>query len=208
MLIFDLNKWIGVGVGGGIFVFMLCLFFIFKKCTVFCYITIIVNALASGVAASSMFVHLGYAPPLWHSALLFVALCALFYLYCLLGNLTFFKNHYVISLLIFLLLIIASAITAACVSPLYIFKLALLALIPFIAYLVTLVIPAANYDKHLKNITGSSFAALIIVVIVVLIVLSQGEALDGISDTGGDILSAGNKKDKRNPYDYLVNLGD
>ena len=78
--------------------------------------------------------------------------------------------------------------------------LALLFMIVFIAFFVSLPIEANSAPEHLKHVAYCSFAALATVIIVVLVVLSEGDFdISGVADGG----SASTKNKKHNPYAYM-----
>ena len=206
MSLFHVSKWVGVGCGGGIFVVMLIFTVIYRKNKVLRYIVIPVNAVGDGLAISSLYVYLGGYPAVWESAAVFGGLCLLLLLYFLLTNIPFFRNHFIISMIAYLVIILAGLITGAVLTKSNAFYLALLGMIPFIAFFITTAARAVDISEHVKNMAYCSFAALIIIIIVVLAILSQGEGLDGLGGGGleGDI--AKGAKPKRNPYDFYVDL--
>lgn len=207
MSLFTLSKWVGVGTGIGVMVLMLVLAVALRKRAGIHYFTITVNAVGEGLAASSLFVYLGSFPKLWESAVVFGSLCALLLLYILLTNIPFYRQHFVISMLSYVVVILAGLITGAVLTKSNAFYLALLAAIPFIAFFITTATKAENTKKHIKNLSYCSFAALVLVIIAVLVVISGGDGLDGIGDgLGGGIDGAAGTRRKRNPYDYYTSL--
>lgn len=205
MSLFSISKWVGVGCGGGIFVIMLVITIIYRKEKYLPFIIIPVNAIGDGLAVSSLYVYLGAYPAVWESAAVFGGLCILLFLYCLLTNIPFFRNHFIISMIAYLAVILAALITCAVLLDSKIFPLALLGLIPFTAFFITTVAKAADAFEHIKNMAYCSFAALIIIIIVVLAIISQGEGLDGLgSGIDGDVVKGA--KPKRNPYDFYVSI--
>ena len=207
MQLFSVSKWIGVSIASGIFVVMLVLAIIFRKCKFISCIVIPMNGLANGIAASSLFVYLDKFPEIWHTALLFVALCILFYLYCILTKISFFQKHFVICIGIYMLILIAIGVTCLILVDKTVFALALLCLIPFFAFLILLVAQARDFFELMKVGIYCSFSVLALIIVVVLIVISEGNALDGIGDGIGDGITGGVSRGKtRNPYDYLKPL--
>lgn len=191
MQLFTISKWVGVSIASGIFVVLLILTIIFlgrkkrKKCkkrNFIPYIVIPINGLANGIAASSLFVYLDEFPKLWHTALLFFALCLLFYIYCVLGKLSFFQNHYVICIGVYTLILIAVGVICFVLVGEAIFALTLLCLIPFFAFLLLLVSQSRNFSELIKFGAYCSFAVLALVIFAVIIVLSQGEVLEGMGN--------------------------
>lgn len=203
--LFKTSKWVGVGVAGGVFVIMLIFTLIFRKNAVVPFLVIPINALADGLAASSLFTYLGTYPQIRHTAILFAAVNAAFFCFCLLAKTTFFKEHFVISILCFCVATIAALITATLVNDTVKFYpaiiwLAWLSLIPLFSFIISTAIYAESAFKQIKNICYASFAALILIIIVVIAVLSQGEALDGLGD-GLDGGVTGSQR-RRNPFEF------
>lgn len=201
MLLVDVNKYVGLGVGAGIMVVAVIVSFAVKSGKIKPFV-LLLNAIACGLAISSLYVHLGYVPQIWQSAAIWAAFSSLFVMYCLITNIEAIKFHPVISLIVYLLLIIVPLIICAALSDSFPFSLALLAFVPFGAFLITTALRAKDVKEHIYNITCTSFVALIIIIIVVLIVISEGEIADGLDfPIGGDGGSL--KRKKVNPYDFI-----
>lgn len=199
MQLFTVSKYTGVITGLVISIVTFILLLKFKKYKFYNHLVILTNAIASGLALSSLFVYLGTFPQIWHSAILFAVLVVLFYLYNLFCNLSFFKRHYILCIIIFCILIIAGFLTGFILTNSPVSILACLCVIPFISFLSSTITSAQNKNKHMNNIAFCSFSALIIVSIVVLIIISEGEALDGLT---GDTISIGSANNIKNPYVY------
>lgn len=199
------NKWVGVSVGLSLFVTTLMLELMnacaFNSRKGIHIAALVINAIADGLAASSLFVHLGKFPQVWQSAVVLTVMLGAFALYILLTYIPFARNHYISSIAMYVTIIFVAGLTCLLCLPnaLAACALTLLYLAVFIAFLVSLPITARNTSEHLKHITYCSFAALATVIIIVLIVLSEGD-LDITPDLGG---GAPNKDKKRNPYEYL-----
>ena len=201
ILLADVNKYVGVGIGGGILLLNGIFAFIFKKKIIQLYV-LVVNAVGCGLAISSLYVHCGYTPQIWQSAAIWAAFSVLFVIYCLIVNVETIKYHPVISLIVYILLLLVPLIICAALLNNFPFSLALLAFVPFASFLITTALRAKNVKEHLFNIACSSFVALVIVIIVVLIVISEGEIADGLDfPIGGD---GGSLKKKHNPYDFIT----
>lgn len=201
MSLFELNKWVGV-ISACCVLFlaiMLVLLFSYLAAKI-CIIAL--NAISCGLAASSMFTALGTFPPVWQTALLWAGLCALFTIYLLLCNLSFFRLHPFICIALFALLLLGGFITGA-VFDVTILKLALLFWIVFVVFLASCARKADGMTTHFKNLAICSFVMAIVVIIAVIIVLSQGDGLDGIAD-GFDIPTGTSKNKKRNPYNFTT----
>lgn len=201
MLLADVNKYFGVGVGAGIMLVAVVISFAVKSGKTKPFV-LALNSIACGLAISSLYVHLGYVPQIWQSAAIWATFTALFAIYCLTVNIEVIKYHPVISLIVYLLLIIVPLIICAALIDKFPFSLALLAFVPFGSFLITTAIRARDVKAHMRNITCTSFAALVIVIIVVLIVISEGEIADGLDfPIGGG--SSSLKRKQANPYDFI-----
>ncbi len=199
MQLFTVSKYTGVITGLVISILTFILLLNFKKYKFYNHLVIFTNAIASGLAISSLFVYLGAFPRISHTAILFAVLVALFYLYNLFCNLSFLKKHYILCIIIFCVLIIVGILTGFILTNSLISILSCLCVIPFISFLSTIITPAKNKTHHMKNIAFCSFSALIIVSIVVLVIISQGEGLDGLM---GETISFDNAKQLKDPYSY------
>ena len=209
MSLFTVSKWVGVSVGGTALCLLLTLYFALrKKHRSIQYWVIPLAALATGVTVSSVFVlnrtpvttslvvYAAY-PPVWQVAVLFGALIALFYLYCLCTNLSFCRVHFRISLWVYAIALFATAILLLVFLKSPIYLLAVFGLIPTVAFLISLSVDAFDEKEHIKNLVYCSFGMLIVAIIVVLIILSEGDGIDGLD--GG---TTGFAK-RKNPYMYL-----
>lgn len=204
MSLFTLSEWVGVGTGGGVLLISFLIYcLVRKKPRWLSLLIIVISSLATGITISSLFAPSGHYPKLWQSALLYACLVALFYIYCLCTNLSFLRNHCNISILIYSVILLAAGILLFVFFRYAIFLLALMSLIPFIAFLISLPLKANGIDGHIGILALCSFGFLITAVIVVLLVLSDGEALNSLdgADFGGGISVSPKRK---NPYDYLV----
>lgn len=198
MSLFPVSEWIGVSIGGAAFVIMLIILIASVKRLIPHVVALFVNATASGIAASSLFVYLGAFPEIWHTYALVTAFGALFALYCLLANIGFLKRHYIISMLIFVAVVSAANIALAVMTEHPVFKLSLLCLIPFIFFLFTVISNADDGIAQIKIVAYCSFAVLILVVFVVLVIISEGDAASGLDGIGD--FAPSRKRD--NPYGY------
>ena len=204
MSLFTLSKWVGVSVAIGVFAVMLIVAIVCRKNKYVPFIIIPLNAIGDGLALSSLYVYLGSYPAIWETAIVFGGLCFMLFSYCLLTNIPFFRNHFIISMLIYFFIILAALITCAVLIHSKIFPLALMGMIPFTAFFISLATKAENSLTHVGHLSTCSFAALIVIIIVVLLIISQGDGLDGAS---GDIGGFGKgRKPKCNPYDFYTSL--
>lgn len=203
MLLADVNKYVGVGIGGGILIISFALYMIFhkhKKFGAWYVLFYLASAIGGGLAISSLYVYLGIEPKVLHSICVWVAYVILFLIYCLLTNITLFKRFPRICLTIYGLIVLAGGIVGMIYLSPMIFSLALMLFILFMSYLATLLTRSSNCNEHIHNLTLISFTGLLIIVIVVLIVISQGEGMDGFD------ISSGNGKYRnlhKNPYDFF-----
>lgn len=194
MSFFTVSKWVGVGVGGGMFVLSGILFLILRKKhkRIAEFGAITVNAIATGIAVSSLFVYLGEFPPVWQIILATVGVIALFAFFSALTKLEFIGNHPIISLIVFIAVLLTLEILGAIYITGGAFYYALILIIPFGAFSGAVIASAVNTEELFTHIAYVSFTALIIVIFAVLVVISEGDALDGIG--GGDSKKSKKKK--------------
>lgn len=205
MSLFGVSKWVGLTVGLSLLFTTLMLEIMnacaFKNRKGIHLTAIAVNAIADGIAASSLFVHLGEYPQIWQTAVIFVVMVAAFTIYLLITYTPFARNHFISSIGMYIVIICAVALSCLLSLPkaLAACSLALLYMAVFISFLVSLPIAARDMNEHIKHIAYCSFAALAAVIVIVLIVImSQGD-FDIPDFLGGG--SPDNDK-KRNPYKY------
>lgn len=211
MSLFDISKWVGVSVALSLFVVMAILLLVATKkkkvkkhIKAVRYATLAVNAIADGLAISSLFTYLGRFPQVWQSAAAAAVLIAVFALYLLLTYIPFTRQHYIISMVLYVLVVVGGGIAfcaTASQSVKAVSVLTLLYMIIFIAFFIPLADNTYNAEEHIEKITYFSFAG-IIVAIIVLAIISESDA-DFLSGLDGGIGSAGTAK-KRNPYDYMA----
>ena len=203
------NKWIGVSVALSLFAVMGIMLAVAtnkkklkKHIKAVRYVVLTVNAIADGLAISSLFTYLGYFPQVWQSVLVAVVLIGLFTLYLAITYIPFAQRHYIISMTIYVLLIIGLCI-AWCVGANQTTRaasfLAILYMLVFIAFFTTLAIGAYDKKEHIKKITYVSFVGIVVAIIVLAIISESGDLpLDGIS--GG----ANKYNTRHNPYKYMA----
>ncbi|MDE7107325.1 MAG: hypothetical protein K2O39_03295 [Clostridiales bacterium] len=206
MQLLTTNKWVGVSTAIPMFIVMfIVLLIISKMIEKFAkparFITLAVNAIANGLAISSLFMHLGRFPAIWQTVLSAAGLIGLFALYLVITYIPFTRKHYIISMTAYALIIIG-AISAWCGTATQATKamslLTILSLIIFIAFFIPLADNAYCAEKHIETVTYFSFAGLIIAIIVLVIMSDGGDLpLDGLACVD----SVGSSK-KRNPYAY------
>ena len=202
MLLFQVNKYVGVSVGGGMLALSLVLFIIFykKKIRNVSYCILFVNAIGCGFAISSLYVYLGSAPRVFYTACIWGTYVVLFLAYCLLAHTSLFKRFPRICLAVYGLIILVAGIVGIILSSTIVFSLALMMFILFIAFLATIIVPSANISEHNNILALVSFVGLFIIIIVVIIVISEGDGLDGLDFTPSDKVKGRSK----NPYDFIV----
>lgn len=207
MLLVDVNKYVGVGVGAGILIVAFALYIIFHKKRNFrSWVPLFpcASAIGCGLAISSLYVYLGTSPTILYSFCIWGAYVILFLSYCLLVNIPFFKRFPRICLTIYGLLILVGGIVGIILSSKIVFSLALMLFILFIFHLATILVHSRNYSEHFNVLALVSFGELFIVVIVVLIILSEGDGLDSIDFQSGG--GAAYRDSKGNPYDFTYNV--
>ncbi len=177
--LFTLPVWVGAATGGVIFAMTLIVTLILRKHFAVHVAAIVLNAVGDGFAISSLFVYLGAFPRIWESAVALGALCAAFFLYALPAYIPLIRKHNVVFMITYVCLIVAGLVCGLIFSKSNIFTLALLGMIPFIAFFTTTAVKTENLIKHIRNTAYASFAALIIVIAVVLVIISDGDGIDG-----------------------------
>lgn len=209
MSLFSISKWVGVSVALSLFVIMAIQLLVATKTKkikkhleAVRYIVLTVNAIADGLAISSLFTYIGSFPEIWQSAVVAAGLIILFALYLAVTYIPFARDHYIISMIAYLTVILGLCI-AWCTTANQATKsasfLTILYMIIFIAFFITLVVSAYNAEEHIKNVTYASFAGIIVAIIVLAIISESGDLpIDGF----GGVDSTGATK-KRNPYDYM-----
>ena len=201
-LLLSVNQWVGVGCGIGIFVCSLVVMLLLrkklKKRKYFALIFVPFNAVACGLAVSSLFVYLGESPLLWQSAAVWGALAAAFALFCFFTNLRFFRNYYLFCMIVYAVMLLAGAIVGICLSSTAVFSLALITLITFYGFFMTLAVKASTCAEHIIHVVDATYSLVLVVIVVVMIVLSEGDAAaDGL-----DLSTGGRAKLRQNPYDF------
>ncbi len=198
--LFELNKWIGVSIGTGVFVVCAIIAITVRKKA---YIAVILlNSVTMGIAISSLYAHFNFFPPVWQTALVAVGTDALFCIFCLLSKTPLFKNHCVICCTVFLLTILTAEIVCAVLVSPYVFGFALFIFLTLAAHNIVLTAKIKTFDDLIKNLAICSFTVLILAIIVVIIVLSQGDGADGVGDLLSGASPSKSTKQKRDPYNF------
>lgn len=205
------NKWVGVSVALVLFAVMLIMLVIITKkaekyMTAARFVAIGVNAIADGLALSSFFTYVGGFPKVWQSVVAVVVLVGIFALYFPITYLSFVRNHYKISMLLYVLAVIGVGVTVCATATRAIVGISLLVMlyvIIFIAFFISLADRAHNAEEHIETMTYSSFAG-VLVAFIVLAIISESDAdfLSGADASG--IGGTTNAYRKRNPYEYLA----
>lgn len=206
------NKWVGVSVALSLFLVMFIVLMLitskapekYEKPAQITALT--VNAIADGMAISSLFTYLGRYPYVSQSAAAAAVLIGIYALYLLLTYIPFVRRYYVICMVFYVLAVVGLAV-AWCATASGQVKgvavLMLLYMIIFIAFFIPLANSAHNASEHIEKLAYYSFAGLI-VALIVLVIISEGDAdFSG----GGEALSLGNGVNadkKRNPYAYMA----
>ncbi len=200
------NKWVGVSTAIPMFLVMfIALLIISKMIKKFAkaarFIALTVNAIADGLAISSLFMHLGKFPAVWQSVLSAAGLIGLFALYLAITYIPFTRKHYIISMVLYALAVVGGVATwcaLATQATKAMSLLTILYLIIFIAFFIPLADNAHCAEEHIATVSYFSFAGLMIAIIV-LVIISDGSdlPLDGLACVD----SVGSSK-KRNPYAY------
>ncbi len=209
MSLFTVSAWLGVGVGGGLSVVMLIAYLIIYvkkgrttrnlRTSWMPYVMLGINAVANGLMISSLFTYLEEFSAIWQTAVLFAVLVVLFFMYCLFTLCKFSQKHNIISLILFLSILLAGAITGIAVTLNYIFALALCMWVVLVAFLIALNKEARNQKAQMTNIAGCSMYTVLLVGIFVIAVVADVDF-----DTRGDIFPNPDLQQKQNPYAYLT----
>ena len=208
MLLADVNKYVGVGVGGGVLVaafILLNVFFRERQESRLILLFLPIAGIACGIAISSLYVYLGTAPSIVYSLCIWGAYVVLFLIYCLLAYIPFFRQHPYICLTIYGLFVLAGGIVGICLSSTVIFSLVLLLFLLFISCLTTLVAESKNHREQNYYLAMFYFMAMFLIVTIVLLVISSCDGCDSC-DCGGGCDGCGGSgyyTTKKNPYDYV-----
>ncbi len=198
--LFNVSQWVGVGVGGGIFVVSAVIALAVRKSS---YMPVsLVNSLALGITISSLYVYLGYFPPVWQTALVTVGTAGLFGAFCLLTKTAFFETHPIIGGIGFLLVVAVFEILGAIFISPYVFGYALFLFMTLAGYVLVLSCKANDVYGLIKNIAIASFTVLILAVIIVLVILTEGDGADIADLFVPDTVTPG-KKRKHSPYNFV-----
>lgn len=196
----EVSQWVGVGVGGGIFVITGVIALTVRKSS---YIVVtMVNSLALGITISSLYTYLGYFPPVWQTGLVTLGTAGLFGVFCLLTKTVFFETHPVLGGICFLSVIaILEILGAVFISP-YVFGYALFLFMTLTGYVLALSCRTNDVYELFKNMAVASFTVLILAVLIVLAVLTEGDGADLAQLFVPDAAAPGKKK-KISPYKFL-----
>ncbi len=196
MALFSVDKSFGLILASIIFVVCGITTCILRKR--FYFFATIINSMATGIAISSLYVHLQTNIPLVPTIIASIAIIALFGLYCLLSFLSFFKNHPIISIIVYFILVSTVVITAMVLLNSSSYAFLPFLLIPFLSQLIVLICDAENINKLAKNTAIASFSVLILVIIIVFLIITEGDGADAL-----DIIpDGGSSKKKKDPYRF------
>ncbi len=197
---FRLNKWVGVGVGGGIMLLCLIIALTVKKKA---YLPVILfNSLAVGIAISSLYTYLGNFPPSLHTALAAAGNALLFGLYCILSRTKLLKRHPIICGIVFLCLVLGLEITGAVLISPKVFGFALFLFLNLASHVIALSSVAENPDDLIKKLAVGSFAVLALTIFIVIVIISEGDGLDGLGDAFDAPSISSSSKKKKDPFAF------
>ena len=179
-LLLQINKWVGVSIGGAVLLFSLIIFVVLSvkkkglssSPAMLCAFTA-VNSLASGVAMSSLFTHFSFVPSPLLTLAFWAAGVFLFFLFSLFTHFSVLSNKPYLWIAGYLLLLLAGCIAGVCFFK--IFWVGILLFVLFAAFLLMLAVPSFDRSEQAFNLTVASYAALLFVVLSVLLVLSEGD---------------------------------
>lgn len=200
-------KYIGLIIAAVLTVVAICLTLLAKSKTVFGVIAFVLNALAFGCAACSVFLYTGTFPKIWTAAVCFGAYTLLFYFFCLATKLEIVEDHPVLWIAgIILVLAVAGTVGIVLLPETGFFQLVTFSLISFAVFISTTAYRARDIDNHLLHMTFASFVLAIIAIIIAIIVVSEGEVLDGADGSFVDFNGVGKSARRRNPFDYRTDI--
>ncbi len=196
MALFSVDKYFGLIFASIIFAVCGIITCILRK--QFYFIATFINSLATGIAISSLYVHLQATIAIVPTIIASFAFIALFGLYCLLSFLSFFKNHPIISIIIYFILVAAAVTTVMVLLNNSSYAFIPFLLIPFLTQLIVLICDAENINELAKNTAIASFSVLIFVILIVFLIISEGDGADAL-----DIFpDGGTSKKKKDPYRF------
>lgn len=199
------SKYFGLAIGAAFMLLGLNLTLLAKHHTVFGVIAFVMNALAFGCAACSIFLYTGTFPKIWTSAVCFGVYTLLFYLFCLATKLKIVEDHPVLWIAgIILVLAVAGTVGMVLLPETGFFQLATFSIISFTFYISTTAYGARDLKNHLFHTAVASSILAIIAAIIALVVVTEGEVFDSCVDPTVDLPSGGEDESarRRNPFDY------
>lgn len=199
--LFNLSKWTGLCVGGGIFIVSAVIALTVRRKS---YVPVaIANSLAFGITVSSLYVYLGQFPSVWQTATVTACTVILFGAFCLLTKTAFFERHPVVGGVCFLAVIAVIEILGAIFVSYYVFGYALFLFLALAGYVLVLSVKAKDADGLIKHIAIISFTVLIFAMFIVLVIVTQGDVADpGIAEV---ITERGATRKKTNTDPYAFN---
>ena len=200
-------KYIGLIIAAVLTVVAICLTLLAKSKTVFGVIAFVLNALAFGCAACSVFLYTGTFPKIWAAAACLGGYALLFYAFCLAANTKIIARLPALWIALLVVVLVAAGITGIVLLPeTGVFQLATFSLISFAVFISTTAYRARDIDNHLLHMTFASFVLAIIAIIIAIIVVSEGEVLDGADGSFVDFNGVGKSARRRNPFDYRTDI--
>ena len=198
MSLFNANKWAGVTIALVIFAICGIVTFYFKR--KFAIPALVINGIASGMAISSVYTHIGVHIPLIPTIIISLIFIGIFGLYCLLSYIPFLKHHPIISIILYFILSAAAVIAITVNLNNSAYMLSYFLLLPLLAYLILIICELENASELLKGSAIATFSALVLIIVIVFVILSEG---DGIGDCF-DFASGGasSEKYKKDPYKF------
>lgn len=197
------SKYFGLAIGAAFMLLGLNLTLLAKHHTVFGVIAFVMNALAFGCAACSVFLYTGTFPKIWTAAVCFGVYTLLFCLFCLATKLEIVEDHPVLWIAgIILVLAVAGTVGIVLLPETGFFQLATFSLISFTFYISTTAYEARDLKNHLFHTAVASSILAIIAAIIALVVVTEGEVLDAADTT---IIPPDGEKEssrRRSPFEY------
>ncbi len=205
LLIPQVNQYVGVGIGGAICIAMIVIVAIgsVREWRRAFFPVVIGNGIGSGIALSSLFVFLDYAPVITDYLIAGALLLAAFLFYCVLTYLSFVRSYPVPCMIVYAVLVTAGYIALVCLVPSCAFLLAAIFLLPFIGFFISIARRSESAIHQMEHVASASCFSIAVVVILVLLIISQGDGADGMGDVFPTDIYGGGKR-KYNPYDFDV----
>lgn len=201
------NKYLGLALAAALMLLGINLTLLAKYHIVYGIIAFVLNALAFGCAACSVFLYTPVFPEIWTAAVCLGGYTLIFYSFCLATRLKIVEDHPVLWIVgVILVLAVAGIIGIVFLPETGFFQLATFSLISFTLCISTTAYRARDIKNHIFHTTVASSVLSAIAVLIALIFASDGDVLDSASflDVSGSGTEQSTKS--RNPFDYRPDM--